>query len=177
MVIALTGLMNSGKSTVADYLVTHRDFVRLKFAQGLKEMMRALGLTDDEIEGVRKEIPCDRLNGRTPRYAMQTLGTEWGRTHMGQDFWVNLLVQKAHRLEYGTHIVIDDCRFPNEAVAVQRDLQGQVWRLVRGLSAVGIGHASEKEQMYVNADHIIYNNGTLDNLLEKVELMLEELKQ
>ena len=50
MVIALTGLMNSGKSTVADYLVTHRDFVRLKFAQGLKEMMRALGLTDDEIE-------------------------------------------------------------------------------------------------------------------------------
>ena len=96
MVIALTGLMNSGKSTVADYLVTHRDFVRLKFAQGLKEMMRALGLTDDEIEGVRKEMPCERLNGRTPRYAMQTLGTEWGRTHMGQDFWVNLLVQKAH---------------------------------------------------------------------------------
>ena len=46
-----------------------------------------------------------------------------------------------------------------------------------GLPAVGIGHASEKEQMYVNADHIIYNNGTLDNLLEKVELMLEELKQ
>ena len=177
MVIALTGLMNSGKSTVADYLVAHRDFVRLKFAQGLKEMMRALGLSDEEIEGVRKELPCDKLNGRTSRYAMQTLGTEWGRPPMGQDFWVNLLVQKAQRLDFGTHIVIDDCRFPNEAVAVQRDLQGQVWRLVRGLSPVGIGHASEKEQMYVNADVVVHNNGTLDNLLEKVELLLQELKQ
>ena len=39
---------------------------------------------------------------------------------------------------------------------VQQDLQGQVWRLVRGLSAVGIGHASEKEQMYVNADVVVH---------------------
>ena len=31
--------------------------------------------------------------------------------------------------------------------------------------------------MYVNADVVVHNNGTLDNLLEKVELMLEELKQ
>ncbi len=172
MVIGLTGLMNSGKSTVADYLVTHRDFVRLKFTQGLKEMMRALGLSEDEIEGVLKEMPSEKLNGRTPRYAMQTLGTEWGRTHMGQDFWVNLLVQKAHRMEFGTNIVIDDCRFPNEAVAIQRDLQGRVWKLVRGVQPMGVGCASEKEQVYVNADTVLYNNGTLDDLLEKVEVML-----
>ena len=172
MVIGLTGLMNSGKSTVADYLVTHRDFVRLKFSQGLKEMIRALGLSDDEIEGVLKEMPSEKLNGRTPRYAMQTLGTEWGRAYMGQDFWVNLLVQKAHRMEFGTNIVIDDCRFLNEAVAIWRDLQGRVWKLVRGLQPVGVGHASEKEQVYVNADTVLYNNGTLDDLLEKVEVML-----
>lgn len=172
MVIGLTGLMNSGKSTVADYLVTHRDFVRLKFAQGLKEMVRALGLSDEEIEGVLKEMPSSKLNGRTPRYAMQTLGTEWGRTHMGQDFWVNLLVQKAHRMEFGTNIVIDDCRFPNEAVAIQRDLQGRVWKLIRGIQPMGVGHASEREQAYVNADTVLYNNGTLDDLLEKVEVML-----
>ncbi len=175
MVIGLTGLMNSGKSTVADYLITHRDFVRLKFAHGLKEMVRSLGVTDDEIEGVLKEMPCDRLNGRTPRFAMQTLGTEWGRTYMGQDFWVNLLIQKAHDMEFGTNIVIDDCRFPNEAVAIQRDLQGKVWKLVRGMQPLGVGHASEREQAYVNADCIVMNNGSLDNLLEKVELMLTEV--
>lgn len=172
MVIGLTGLMNSGKSTVADYLVTHRDFVRLKFTQGLKEMMRALGLSEDEIEGVLKEMPSEKLNGRTPRYAMQTLGTEWGRTHMGHDFWVNLLVQKAHRMEFGTNIVIDDCRFPNEAVAIQRDLQGRVWKLVRGVQPMGVGCASEKEQVYVYADTVLYNNGTLDDLLKKVEVLL-----
>lgn len=176
MVIGLNGLMNSGKTTVADYLVTHRDFVRLKFSQGLKEMVRALGLNEDEIEGVLKEMPSEKLNGRTPRYAMQTLGTEWGRTHMGQDFWVNLLVQKAHRMEFGANIVIDDCRFPNEAVAIQRDLQGRVWKLVRGVQPVGVGHASEKEQVYVNVDTVLYNNGTLDDLLEKVEVMLSEVR-
>jgi hypothetical protein len=170
MVIGLTGLMNSGKSTVADYLVTHREFTRLKFATGLKVMMEALGLSYEEIEGVLKELPSEKLNGRTPRYAMQTLGTEWGRTCMGQDFWVNLLVQRAHRMEFGTNIVIDDVRFPNEAVAVQRDLQGKVWRLVRH---GGIGfHASEHEQVWITPDLTINNQGTLDELLEKVELMV-----
>ena len=174
MVIGLTGLMNSGKSTVADYLVTHRDFVRLKFAQGLKEMVRALGLDDAEIEGVLKEMPCDKLNGRTPRYAMQTLGTEWGRTHMGQDFWVNSLVQKAHRLGFDANIVIDDCRFPNEAVAIQRDLMGKVWWINRGGYDMGSGHASEHEQRWITPDLTVHNNGTLDELLEKVEMVLSD---
>ena len=66
MVIGLTGLINSGKSTVADYLITQHGFQLVKFAQGLKDMVRALGLTQDEIEGVKKELPCDKLNGRTP---------------------------------------------------------------------------------------------------------------
>lgn len=172
MVIGLTGLMNAGKSTVAEYLMLQHGFLRLKFSQGLKDMVRALGLNESEVEGVLKEMPCDKLNGRTPRYAMQTLGTEWGRTHMGQDFWINLLVQQAHRL--GGNIVIDDCRFPNEAVAIQRDLQGKVWKVVRGIQPLGVGHASEREQAYVTPDTVLMNNGTLDQLLEKVELVLSE---
>ena len=173
MVIGLTGLINSGKSTVADYLITQHGFTLIKFAQGLKDMVRALGLTQDEIEGVKKELPCDKLNGRTPRYAMQTLGTEWGRNYMGQDFWVNLLVQKVHALEFGTNVVIDDCRFPNEAVAVQRDLQGKVWRIIRGDKSYGI-HASEREQLFINQDVILYNHGTLDELLSKVETLISD---
>lgn len=172
MVIGLTGLINAGKSTIADYLVLHRGYTRLKFASGLKAMVEALGLDYEEIEGVRKELPCDKLNGRTPRYAMQTLGTEWGRKHMGQDFWVNLLVQKAHRLEFGTNVVIDDVRFPNEAVAIQRDLMGKVWRVVRHES-YGT-HASESEQVYIRPDCTLYNYGTVDELLEKVEKTLSE---
>jgi hypothetical protein len=167
MVIGLTGLINSGKSTVADYLITQHGFVRVKFAQGLKDMVRALGLTEDEIEGVAKELPCDKLNGRTPRYGMQTLGTEWGRNLMGHDFWVNLLVQKVHRMEFGVNVVIDDCRFPNEAVAIQRDLQGRVWRLVRN-SGIGF-HSSESEQVWITPDWTIQNTGTLDELLSKVD--------
>lgn len=170
MVIGLTGLINAGKSTVAQHLMLQYGFVLVKFAQGLKDMMRALGLNESEIEGVLKELPCDKLNGRTPRYAMQTLGTEWGRNHMGQDFWVNLLVQKVHQMD--CNVVIDDCRFPNEAVAVQRDLQGKVWRLVRAAS-YGT-HSSERDQAYITPDLTLMNTGTLDELLEKVDTVLSD---
>lgn len=172
MVIALTGLMNAGKSTVADYLVTRHHFVHLKFAHGLKSMLRTLGLTEDEIEGARKELPCDKLNGRSPRYAMQTLGTEWGRVCMGQDFWVNLLVQKVQRFFVHERVVIDDCRFPNEARAVQQDLGGKVWRISRGVGTVASMHASEADQIGVVADTVVLNNGTIDDLLSKVDLLL-----
>jgi len=172
MVIALTGLMNAGKSTVADYLVTQHGFAHLKFAHGLKSMLRTLGLTEDEIEGARKELPCDKLNGRSPRYAMQTLGTEWGRVCMGQDFWVNLLVQKVQRFFAHEHVVIDDCRFPNEARAVQQDLGGKVWRISRGVGTVASMHASEVDQIGVVADTVVLNNGTIDDLLSKVDLLL-----
>lgn len=176
MVIGLTGLMNSGKTTIADYLIVQHGFTRLKFAAGLKDMMRALGLLESEIEGALKEVPSAQLNGRTPRYAMQTLGTEWGRVHMGQDFWVNLLVQKVHSFYGGKDVVIDDCRFPNEAAAIQRDLMGEVWRVVRGNGAVGT-HASEAEQRAINADLTVMNNGTLDELLVKVDEVLSERRR
>jgi hypothetical protein len=159
--IALTGLAGSGKSTVADYLIDQHDFVRMKFAQGLKDMLRAIGLTDAHIEGHLKETPCPLLCGKTPREAMLTLGTEWGRDLIGPDFWCNILAQ---RVKDSTHpyIVVDDCRFPNEARTI-RQLGGQVWKVVRDVPTM-INHPSETEQANLVADWICFNNGTLFDL-------------
>jgi hypothetical protein len=77
--IALTGYAGSGKSTLADILACEHGFTVVKFAGPLKAMLRALGLDEREIEGDLKEQPCQLLAGHTPRRAMQTLGTEWGR--------------------------------------------------------------------------------------------------
>ncbi len=46
--------------------------------------------TEDKIEGSLKAKPCSLLAGKTPRHAMQTLGTEWGRNCIGDGFWINL---------------------------------------------------------------------------------------
>jgi len=165
-VIALTGPAGSGKSTVSDYLAAHYGYTKTKFAKPLKDMMRAIGLDEDEIEGHMKEVPTPYLGMRTPRHAMQTLGTEWGRKCMGEDFWVDLWAHHASTLDC---VVVDDCRFPNEAAAVRR-MGGRVIRL-DGRGGIDGNHASEAGCGI--ADEVICNDGSIADLQARVRQVLE----
>ena len=65
----------------------------------------------------QKEVPQARLGGHTGRYAMQTLGTEWGRDLMGPNFWIEMW--HSHVEATGNEVVIvDDIRFEEELQAV-----------------------------------------------------------
>lgn len=149
--IAFTGLAGSGKTTAADALVRN-GWERTKFATPLKAMLRAYydacGLEDphlveDRIEGTFKEMADPLLCGRSPRHAMQTLGTEWGRNCIAADLWVNAWKAKVTKLlGAGVDVVCDDCRFPNEAKAV-RQLGGRVVRII-GRGGIAGKHESEK---------------------------------
>lgn len=166
-VIGLTGLAGSGKSTVADHLIRAHGARREKFAGPLKDMMRALGLTEAEIEGGRKELPSDILCGATPRWAMQSIGTEWGRKMIHPDLWVSAWKRRAS----SGLVVADDCRFANEFSAV-RELGGAVIRIDRpGLSAGE--HASEQEMGGLEPDAVIVNGGSVDDLVEEVDRIVE----
>lgn len=157
-VIALSGAAGSGKSTAADYLVRMHGYERVKFAGPLKDMMRAIGLPESCIEGDAKEKPNRMLRGKTPRYAMQTIGTQWGRDIIGPHFWVGLWERAALEvLDAGGRVVVDDCRFPNEADAV-RKLGGVVVRLV-GRGGIAGSHASE--DMDWEADRVLTNNSDI----------------
>lgn len=166
-VIAISGAAGSGKSTAADYLVRMHGYERVKFAGPLKDMCRAIGMTESQIEGEHKERPFDWLQGKTPRHAMQTLGTEWGRKCMGEHFWIGLWERAANDvLDGGGRVVVDDCRFANEADAV-RKLGGVVVRLI-GRGGIGGGHSSEA--MDWEADRVIQN-------LEYKSALYEELSR
>lgn len=143
VIVGFSGRIGSGKTYAADHLVAKYAFVRKKMAGPLKDMLRAIGLTDEHIEGRLKEKPCDLLCGRTPRHAMQTLGTEWGRNIIAEDLWIRLWEHSIRGLE---RVVVDDVRFANEADAVRR-AGGIVVRLttVDDLAHKdGEGHASEE---------------------------------
>lgn len=166
-VVAFTGKAGSGKSTAADHLVA-RGWVRVKFADPLKDMMRALlaasGMTPAEIErrieGDLKEQPEPMLAGRTPRYAMQTIGTEWGRDLIGSGLWIGIAeAQILRRLQAGQNVVIDDCRFDNEADVVRR-LGGLIVEL-QGRGGIAGAHQSERG---VQPDLVHHNDGTLAEL-------------
>lgn len=139
-VIAVVGGMGCGKSTVSNFLVREFGASRMSFAGPLKDMLRSLGLTEKDVNGPpeHRSSPCDLLGGKSPRFAMQTLGTEWGRKIVGENLWANALQRRI--VEYRTSsylngesprvILIDDARFPNE-VRMVRQLGGQVWRIRR----------------------------------------------
>jgi energy-coupling factor transporter ATP-binding protein EcfA2 len=169
-IIGLTGAMGSGKSTAAN-LLESIGYVKIRFAGPLKDMVAALGLTGDHIEGQLKEEPCDLLCGRSPRYAMQTLGTEWGRKLIGEDLWVNSWRSRAKE---ATLVVAEDCRFPNEARAI-RDLGGSIWRIVRAPTqplSQAANHASESDQSLIEPDLTIANDGEIKDLYYTISEIL-----
>lgn len=166
-IIALAGLRGSGKSAVAGLLEEWLPVERIRFADPLKGMLRAIGLSDAEIEGDRKESPCDLLVGCTPRRAMQTLGTEWGRNAIHPDLWTSLWQRRARRaLAANRIVVVEDCRFPNEE-AVARSMGGVVWRVDRA-GMTPDRHISEAGVYLIKPDLIIKNDGTLDDLKERL---------
>ena len=167
--IALTGLCGSGKTTAADYLVNTHGFIRIKFADPLKSMLRSLGLHLRDIEGGGREQPHPLLCGKSPREAMQTLGTEWGRDMIGPDLWVNIWTNRVRiELDHNRRIVADDCRFVNSAAAV-RKLGGTIV-LLCGRGGQGHRHQSELQQLPI--DEPISNDGTVADLHRKLDALM-----
>lgn len=166
-VLAFTGLAGAGKSTASRYLVERYGYKLVKFAGPLKDMCRAIGLTEEQIEGHLKEAPSPMLQGKTPRYAMQTLGTQWGRDCIGKSFWVSLWGQRVLELTgQGHRVVVDDCRFPNEAAAI-RTLGGDIIAIAaRG----GIESTHESESgIGTDPDAVLANSGSIEELHQKIE--------
>lgn len=173
VLIAFTGLAGSGKSTAAKHLVESLGYTRLRFAGPLKDMMRALGLTEAEIEGDRKEVPCDLLGGKTPRYAMQRLGTEFGRDMIASDLWIRAFNAALAKVPPGVPVVVDDCRFSNESDAIVA-AGGVLVRVERpGAGAGAAGHSSEGQQLPSVAT--IQNDVSLPTFLWQVDRVVRDL--
>lgn len=175
-IIGIVGQAGVGKTTVAD-LLANAGYKRVKMAAPLKAMLRALGLTDRELEGDLKHEPCRLLGGKTPRHAMQTLGTEWGRELIDPDLWLTAWSEEAVRVLAGTAAgaVCDDMRFANEADMIRR-LGGTVVKVVgprrSGMADAAYGHQSETQIESITPDVVIQNFGGPAELAREVERKL-----
>lgn len=157
----------AGKTTVANALA-HSEFVPVKFAGCLKIMLRSClqyqGLHHEEVqrmvEGDLKEVPSPYLCGRTPRHAMQTLGTEWGRDLIGEGMWLGTTQKRIDLYsspDHQTPIVIDDLRFPNELKFLKSQSHYTLFvKILRKGFVIPTGHASEGS----------LNDATFDLVLE-----------
>ena len=122
----------------------------------------------------------------TPRYALQTLGTEWGR-QLDENIWLLYADRDAAKRKVEGFGVVPDCRFLNEAKFI-RDCGGLLIEIVRpgydGSDAMSAGvaaHASEMDRIrdaekfkkYVT--HTINNNSTLDAFHRRIAEALTEV--
>ncbi len=142
MILGVTGFINSGKDTIADYLCTFHGFKRLSFAASLKDAVSNIFGWDRELlEGTtktsrewREQIDIwwsKRLDipNLTPRWVLQHWGTEVCRNGFHQDIWVASIENKLRNSK--DNIVITDCRFINEVNAI-KNVGGITCRVERG---------------------------------------------
>jgi hypothetical protein len=175
MLIGLSGYARSGKDTVADHLIKEFNFTKHSFAEPMKEAMYILNpkvsydYEDLDYQYVVDTYGIDDAKVRYPevRRLLQVFGTEVGRKMFGEDFWVNIALNKIRSF----HTVISDVRFPNEAEAIKAK-GGVVWRVNRPNITPITNHYSEVAMDDYSFDLTLINDSTIEELHKKVEIGL-----
>jgi hypothetical protein len=203
MIIGICGFIGSGKDTVADYLVNFHEFRRESFASTLKDAVSAVfGWDRTMLEGRTKEARewreqvdpwwAERLAmpTLTPRWVLQYWGTEVCRKAFHDDIWIASLENKLRNSK--DHVVISDCRFPNEISSI-KNAGGKIIWVQRGqlpdwyetAVSANLGHnwafqelkmrkihASETAWVGTEFDAIVDNNGTIEDLYKQAKLIV-----
>lgn len=166
-IVAFTGPAGCGKSTAAS---AFPDTTRFSFARPLKDILESVGVPRDRLyDPVLKEQPCEILGGKTPRQVLQMLGTNFFREQIRRDFWIRVAERKLTDLIAQGPVLVDDCRFDNEAQLI-RDLGGIVIEIVRPGVTRGT-HASERGIDPRLIDRTLHNDGTPERFVELVRLV------
>jgi hypothetical protein len=131
-IIAISGPMGSGKSTIGDFLVRSRGYKSMAHADTLKDVASVLftwprEMLEGRTEAARKEREqvdewwSEALDDIvSPRSMLQRLGTEVFRGAVSSDIWILCLKRKLIGLPKDAKVVITDARFLNELNALEK---------------------------------------------------------
>lgn len=176
MIIGLTGYAQSGKDTVANYLVKQHGFTRIAFADKIRDMLYEMNpIVNGEPLQITVDVEgWDKAKQRPSiRLLLQNLGVA-ARKHIDEDIWINSALLSS---DLNKDIVITDVRFLNEAdrILFYSKMTGQtaeIWRIERpGVTAVN-GHVSEHDMANYEVDQVFINNGSIEDLEQSIKVRL-----
>ena len=104
------------------------------------------------------------------RRLLQVLGTEVGRQILGETVWTDIVMQQIDDSPQ-QNWVVTDVRFPNEANEI-KSRSGFLIRVNRLNHSPVNNHKSERAMDNYMFDHVVFNDGTLDDLSDNVFMLM-----
>lgn len=198
-IVAPIGHMNSGKTTVQKYLIEKHGFIALNFADTLKDIEAPLFDWDRKLlEGdtrqsrqwreQRDEFWDEKLRDSkltegkefTPRLGLQRFA-DVIKDYLGNDYFCHMMKKRIIKAIRDNNaepikIVIGDARFPQE-IEYLRELGASIWRVKRKQTdptedQLSLLHNSETAWLGEKVDHVLENDGTVEELYNKILLEL-----
>ena len=177
MIVLLIGKIKSGKSLAAKILCDEFKLTEAAFAQPIKDFAISIGFNHDQIYGNQdQKLEINEFWGISGREFLQKFGTEVCRNTL-PDIIPNMnmnglqlharIMEKKILDNRDKGIVISDGRFIDE-VALVKKYNGIVIKIVRDDNKHTDVHSSEKQIDNLPYDNIIYNNGTIQQLRDKL---------
>lgn len=183
MLIGICGKAGAGKDTIGDYLISKHSYKKIALADPIKRLVEDVFVLDKETvyDRVKREQPLEQWDGRSVRELLQFIGTELFRSQIDDAIWVKSLWFRIKRYvedSFGDYVVTD-IRFPNEKNFLKKNAKKN-FKLIKVVrkgykGQVGIkGHKSESYDL--DADYVVQNNGSKEQLYKKIDKILKELK-
>jgi hypothetical protein len=179
IIVLFGGRIGSGKDTAASVLKEVFGFKQTAFADNLKEVCSKLLNIDLNhfYDRELKETPLPYWDNKTPRQILQKVGTDLLRDQFDTDVWVKALASKV-KDNYGNY-VISDWRFPNEFSKLQELFPSCKFITVE-IRRPDILTGREEEQhksenSKLDAQYVMYNDGSIQEFKEKVEVSFKRL--
>lgn len=177
LIIAMTGLAQSGKHTAGEHLVRGHGFAQDAFADDIRQ---ALYGTNPPVIETGNGAPFEMLANFVDRVGwnearkhpgvqgmLQRTGAEGGWMIHGENLWIDRVESRTEALPKGVPLVITDCLTPREGTWV-REHGGFVLRVDRTTQS-----RSTPGQAAVQHDFLVMNNDSIASLHAQVDAVLD----
>lgn len=194
LLIGLIGKKGVGKSTASMHIKKTYGAKIYSLSTPIKKIAEIFGFSVNSIYGNQEAKEQITYNGVSGREFLQKIGTEFGREIFPKLFpnfklddhkniWIQLLHNEyMHEKSYALWVnlpfiyVVDDIRFQDEANYIKKN-KGFLLKITKDTDNTSNDkHKSETEQDTIIPDYSIPNNGTIDEFKDKIDKIINLLR-